>query len=179
MVTEDQYRIDEDKRITLHFSVLLMDGTVVDSTREHAPATFQYGDGNLLPGFEQALLGLKVGDKRSMIIETANGFGERNDKNLQEIPRNRFSRDMVLEQGTMISFANAGDGGELPGVVQKIEEELVIVDFNHPLAGRDLTFDVEIIQIEPAVQIVQIQGEKTKGEKTKGEKTKDGVSHEN
>ena len=79
----------------------------------------------------------------------------------------------------MISFANAGDGGELPGVVQKIEEELVIVDFNHPLAGRDLTFDVEIIQIEPAVQIVQIQGEKTKGEKTKGEKTKDGVSHEN
>ncbi|MBV1882915.1 MAG: FKBP-type peptidyl-prolyl cis-trans isomerase [Pseudomonadales bacterium] len=154
----DQIRIDDDKQITLHFSVLFMDGSIVDSTRDNEPATFQYGDGSLLPGFEQALLGLKVGDKRSILIESANGFGERNDKNMQEISRSRFSDEMVLEPGTMISFANAGDGGELPGVVQKIENEIVTVDFNHPLAGRDLTFEVEIIAIKPAVQAVQMQG---------------------
>lgn len=163
MIIEDRYRIDEDKQITLHFSVLLMDGTVVDSTRDKGPATFKYGDGSLLPGFEKALLGLKVGDKRSVVIETAHGFGERNPANLQEIPRSRFAKEMVLEQGTMISFANAGDGGELPGVVQKIEGESVVVDFNHPLAGRDLTFEVEIIGINFSAQVVNITGTFSKG----------------
>ena len=158
MTIDDVYRIDPEKEITLHFSVILMDGTVIDSTRDKSPATFRYGDGSLLPGFEKSLIGLKAGDKRSVIIEAANGFGERNEENMQEISRNRFGSDMVLEEGSMISFANAGDSGELPGAVHKIDGDSIIVDLNHPLSGRDLTFDVEIIDVKPAAQIVQMQG---------------------
>jgi FKBP-type peptidyl-prolyl cis-trans isomerase SlpA len=156
-MNEDVLRVGLDRRITLNFSVSLMDGTVLDSTWGGSPATFQYGDGSLLPGFERAIVGLKAGDRRSVIIESANGFGLRNEENVQEIPRNRFAEDLALEQGLMISFANAGDGGELPGVVQQVSGDRVIVDFNHPLAGRDLTFDVEIISITSVVQTVELK----------------------
>lgn len=148
--------IGEGKRVTLHFSVSLMDGSVVDTTKEKDPATFNVGDGNLLPGFEQSLFGLKAGDKRSIYLQAEQAFGEPNEKNVQHMQRSRFS-DMELEEGLVLSFADP-NGGELPGVVKKITEELVVIDFNHPLAGSDLTFDVEIINVvDASSQTVQLQ----------------------
>lgn len=153
----DEQRIGAGKRVTLHFSVLLLDGTVMDSTRERAPATFTVGDGNLLPGFEQSLFGLKAGDKRSILLEATNAFGPYNPENIQVMRRGLFSRDMTLEPGVVVSFADKSKA-ELPGVITEVDDDQVTVDFNHPLAGKDLTFQVEIINVVDAgSQTVQLQ----------------------
>ncbi len=138
--------VGPDTRITLHFTLRLAGGEVVDSTLERAPATFLFGDGSLLPGFEQALLGLKAGDRRSVLIDPNTGFGERNPENIQRLDRTLFAPTMPLEPGLMVSFADKK--GELPGVVVDFDDDKVTVDFNHPLAGRDLTFEVEILAVE-------------------------------
>ncbi len=141
-------QIGPGKRVTLHFSVALSEGAVVDSTRERGvPAEFTVGDGSLLPGFEKAVLGLRAGDRRSVFIDAKRGFGEWNPDNVQTFTRIQFS-GMELEPGLMISFADKG--GELPGVVKELDEETVTVDFNHPLAGRDLVFEVDIIRVMDA-----------------------------
>lgn len=141
-------RIGDGKRVTLHFSVALADGTVVDNTRgRDTPAEFTVGDGSLLPGFEKAIFGLQAGDRRSVFIDAKRGFGDWNPDNQQVFTRVQFS-GMDLVPGMMISFADKS--GELPGVVKEIADETVTVDFNHPLAGRDLVFEVDIIRVMDA-----------------------------
>ncbi len=142
---EGDTRISENSRVTLHFSLLLPSGEEIDTTRNGDPATFTMGDGSLLPGFEAALLGLQAGDASQIQLPAAEAFGEHNAANVQLIARNRFA-DLELEEGLVVSFA--APDGELPGVVVGLYEETVKVDFNHPLSGTDITFDVAIINVE-------------------------------
>lgn len=135
-------------KITLHFALQLDNGDMVDSNFERDPATFTVGDGNLLPGFEKALYGMLEGEHKTLIIKPEDGFGQRNPNNIQEIARSQFSPDLELSEGLMLSFADA-QKTELPGVVQRYDDEVVVVDFNHPLAGRDILFEVAILKIEP------------------------------
>lgn len=144
--------IGPDTQVTLHFSIVLKGGAEVDSNFNKAPATFVVGDGNLLPGFEQALFGLKAGDETTLDIEPHQGFGMPNPDNVQRIPRANFDDD--ISPGLMVSFADA-NGSELPGVIDRIEGEQVYVDFNHPLAGRDLEFKVAILAVNPAPEAIQ------------------------
>lgn len=143
-----EYRIDEDMEVTLHFTLKLEDGTVVDSTRDKAPATFRVGDGNLPPGFEAPLKGLTDGDSGSYEITPEHAFGQRNPQNVQLMKREDFEAE-APEVGMVMSFADVG-GGELPGVIASVDGDRVEVDFNHPLAGRTLTFEVEVIEVKPA-----------------------------
>lgn len=136
-------------KVTLHFALRLPTGEVIDSNFEREPATFTVGDGNLLSGFEKAIYGLQEGDRQTVLIKPENSFGQRNPNNVQEIPRTQFSPDIELSEGLMLSFADA-QKTELPGVVRRFDEDIVEVDFNHPLAGRDILFEVAILQIEPA-----------------------------
>ena len=140
-------RIGPSSRVTLHFSVLLESGEEVDTTRRGRPASFVMGDGNLLPGFEAVLQGLSAGDDAQIELEAEQAFGERNPENVQVIASDRF-RGMDLEPGLMVSFG--APDGELPGVVLRVFESAVEVDFNHPLAGRRIIFDVSILQVEAA-----------------------------
>ncbi|PAU74337.1 FKBP-type peptidyl-prolyl cis-trans isomerase [Halomonas salipaludis] len=142
------HRVADGMEVTLHFTLKLEDGTVVDSTRDKRPATFQVGDGNLPPGFEAPLAGLTDGDTGSYQISPEHAFGQHNPQNVQLLKRDDFD-DVEPEVGTVMSFADAA-GGELPGVIASIDGEQVEVDFNHPLAGRTLTFEVEVIQVRPA-----------------------------
>lgn len=149
-------------RVTLHFSLALTDGTLIDSNFEKAPATFVMGDGSLLPGFEAALLNHGVGATIDTLLPVEESFGAVNPSNVQVLPRNKFksllanSTDPVVE-GTMLSFADAG-GFEIPGVVKSIDEDTLVVDFNHPLAGREIRFKAEIISVIPAdVQVMEIR----------------------
>lgn len=142
-----EQRIGPDRQVTLHFALKLESGDVVDSTFDKSPAVFKVGDGNLLPGFEQALYGLKAGDKRSIAIEPEHGFGQPNPQNVQVMPRGNFE-GMELSEGLLIIFNDAANA-ELPGVVTAFDEAQVTIDFNHPLAGKRLTFDVEIVDVQP------------------------------
>ncbi|WP_339800681.1 FKBP-type peptidyl-prolyl cis-trans isomerase [uncultured Marinobacter sp.] len=144
-----QLPIDKGTRVTLNFALKFTDGEIIDSTFDKAPASLEIGDDNLPENFEAYLMGLVAGDKASFDVPPEKAFGQHNPNNVQTFKRHEFSADMVLEAGVMISFADARQS-ELPGVVSRVEGDEVEVDFNHPLAGRTLVFEVEIIDVEPA-----------------------------
>ena len=143
--TERERRITENCQVLLHFSLHLESGEEIDTTRRGQPARFSYGDGALMPGFEAALLGMKAGDDAQLVLEPEQAFGEHRSENVQLLERSRFD-GMELEPGLLVSFN--GPGGELPGLVNRVFEETIEVDFNHPLAGRKIVFDVSILEVE-------------------------------
>ncbi|WP_111658192.1 FKBP-type peptidyl-prolyl cis-trans isomerase [Isoalcanivorax indicus] len=142
----DHLKAGPQKRITLHFAVRLMDGTELDTTFGGEPASFVWGDESLLPGFERALLGLKAGDRRSVFLAAEDGFGDYNPDNVQHFRVDSFPEGSDLSPGVVMNFADAARA-ELPGVITTVDDDWVTVDFNHPLAGRELTFEVEIIDV--------------------------------
>ncbi|HEX8596819.1 MAG TPA: peptidylprolyl isomerase [Pseudomonas sp.] len=144
-----ELRIGQNTEVTLHFALRLENGDTVDSTFDKAPATFKVGDGNLLPGFEAALFGFKAGDKRTVQVLPENAFGQPNPQNVQIIPRSQF-KDMELSEGLLVIFNDAANT-ELPGVVKVFDDEQVTIDFNHPLAGKILNFEVEIFEVKALV----------------------------
>jgi len=141
--------VSENTEITLHFSLSLSTGDLVDSNFDAKPATFVYGDGSLLPGFEKKLIGLRIGDQEEFTVPPEAGFGQPNPNNIQVMKRSTFSDDVELAEGLMLSFSDAA-GGELPGVVKSFDDNEVSIDFNHPLAGRNILFKVHILDIKPS-----------------------------
>lgn len=138
-----------DTQVELHFSLKLENGDVVDSNFDSSPATFVVGDGNLLPGFERSLFGLVAGDKAERIILPENAFGLPNENNIQVVDRTRFSKEFELSEGLVVTFADAS-GGEVPGVVRSFDDDKVTIDFNHPLSGKTILFQVQILNVMPA-----------------------------
>jgi FKBP-type peptidyl-prolyl cis-trans isomerase SlpA len=138
--------IDQGIKVTMSFSLGLENGEIIDSNFDTQPATFIVGDGNLLPGFEMPLKGLKSGDQGEFVISPENAFGQRNPENMQQLARDNFDQES-LNIGDVFSFQNGE--GELPGVVIEIGDDSVKVDFNHPLAGRNIIFKVDIIEVAP------------------------------
>lgn len=136
--------ITPGSRVTLHFALKLDDGQCIESTFDRQPATLVMGDGSLLEGFEAVLLGMAAGERKTVTLPAAQAFGPHRPENLQRFPRARFV-GMELEPGLMVDFADKG-GTSLPGVIADIGDSEVVVDFNHPLAGRALIFEVEIIE---------------------------------
>lgn len=148
MATSD-VPVSEGTRVYLNFSISLEDGSEVDSNFGGEPVDFVIGDGSLLAGFERALFGMSAGQRQLFTVEPENAFGQPNDNNVQMLSRDQFDDDIDLEIGLVFSFADAS-GGELPGMVISFDEEEVTVDFNHPLSGRTILFDVLIHRVEPA-----------------------------
>lgn len=130
-------------KVTLSFTLSLPNGEEIDSSDR---ATFEVGDGSLLPGFEKAMFGLGEGDSERLEIPAAHGFGDSREENRQKMKVQGFA-GMELHEGLVVSFADV-EGNELPGVVAEFDDRYVVVDFNHPLAGRDLIFSVEIHKVE-------------------------------
>ncbi|MEE1889952.1 MULTISPECIES: FKBP-type peptidyl-prolyl cis-trans isomerase [Pseudomonas] len=139
-------RIGQNTEVTLHFALHLENGDTVDSTFDKAPAVFKVGDGNLLPGFENALFGFKAGDQRKLSIAPENAFGQHNPQNVQVMPRSQFE-GMELSEGLLVIFNDAANT-ELPGVVKAFDDNQVTIDFNHPLAGKTLNFEVQILDVK-------------------------------
>ena len=134
-------------RVTLHFAIELEDGTPVDSNFDREPATFRVGDGTLPAGFERCLLGLRAGDERRFRLPPDQAFGTGSPANVMTLARQRFPATVTPEPGLVVDFGVAA--GSLPGVVTAVEGDRVTVDFNHPLAGRELVFAVAIRAVEP------------------------------
>ena len=141
--------IAQGSRITMHFALKLSAEHEVDSTFAGEPATFTLGDGNLLPGFEEYLVGLTTGDHRTFDVPPEKAFGQPNPQNRQDMKRSDFPVDMPVAPGLMVSFADA-QGAELPGLIAEVEGDWVTVDFNHPLAGKTLMFEVQILEVSNA-----------------------------
>ena len=141
--------VSEGTRVFLNSSVSLEDGSEVDTNFGGEAVDFVVGDGSLLPGFERAMFGMTAGQRQVFTIAPEDAFGQPNDNNVQEIPRSQFDDDIDLQIGLVFSFADAS-GGELPGMIVSFDDETVSIDFNHPLAGRTILFDVQVHRVEAA-----------------------------
>ena len=141
-------KIGRGTRVELNFSLKLADGQIVDSNFDRAPVSFAVGDGKLLPGFESRLYGLAAGDEASFEIPASDAFGMHNEDNLQKFDLDQFANSDELEPGLVLNFKDAANS-DLSGVIQSVQGDKVDVDFNHPLAGRALIFDVKIQGVEP------------------------------
>lgn len=140
--------IQKDSAVTLHFTIKLNDGSVADSTHNMGkPAKLIIGDGSLSDNFEQCLLGLASGENKSIELKAQDAFGMPNPDNVHYMDRAKFVGDSEVEVGTVMAFSGP-DGAEIPGIITDIAGDSVTVDFNHPLAGQDVTFDVEILSVD-------------------------------
>ena len=132
--------------VKVHYTGTLEDGTQFDSSRGKEPLEFSMGQGQLIAGFENAVAGLGVGESCTVTLSAAEGYGEHNPDMVQDVPRQAMPDDVSLEVG-MVLQGQAPDGRVDNFVVLSFTEETVKLDGNHPLAGKALTFDIELLSI--------------------------------
>ncbi len=141
--------IGPGSEVTMNFTLTMKDnGIVADATEAGEPMIFHMGDGSLIHGLEMAMFGLKAGDTQSVELDPLNAFGYSDPESIHAMPRSEFSDDLPLDIGTIIAFSTPS-GDETPGMIKEVKDDEVIVDFNHPLAGYDIIFEVEILAIKP------------------------------
>lgn len=144
---DNSLTIGDNSEVILHFDLTLEDGSACDSTRVNdKPAKMVMGDGSLTANFEACLRGLKRGDRKSFTLQPQDAFGMPNPDNIYHVDRSKFAADEELSEGMIMGFAQP-DGSELPGIIRSVAGHSVTVDFNHPLAGQVVVFDVEIIEV--------------------------------
>ncbi|MBW0280449.1 FKBP-type peptidyl-prolyl cis-trans isomerase [Shewanella xiamenensis] len=135
------------RSLLCHMNIVLEDGSTADSTKASGkPARLNIGDGTLSPAFEAQLASLNEGDKHSFTLEAVDAFGESNPDAIHYMDRTRFPADMELEVGVIVSFAGPG-GSEIPGIVREVAGDSITVDLNHPLAGRKVTFELDVVKV--------------------------------
>ena len=140
------YPISPGSTVTLHLSLTLQDGTVAETTFDDEPLTLTMGDGSLAAGLELGLYGLRPGNIQRLELYPEQAFGLHDPEKVHQLPRADFDAKLVLEPGSIIGF-DAPGGEELSGTILAVDDATVEVDFNHPLAGRVVIFDVEIIDV--------------------------------
>jgi FKBP-type peptidyl-prolyl cis-trans isomerase SlyD len=128
---------------------LTVDGEVVDSTEGDAPLNFLQGHQNIIPGLERELAGMKIGDSKKVVVPPAEAYGEVDPDNIIDVPRSEFPSEIPMEAGTELEVKNA-DGEILSAVINDVSGDTVKLDFNHPLAGKQLSFDVTIVDLRAA-----------------------------
>lgn len=141
--------IANGKVVLIHYTLTEKGGEELDSSRGQDPLPYLHGEGNIVPGLEQALGGRKVGDKLEVEVSPQDGYGERAGPGPQPVPREAFPAEAELEEGLSI-IAEDPDGNATPLWITEVQEQHVLVDANHPLAGRTLCFDVEIVAVRDA-----------------------------
>lgn len=147
-MSDKENLIAPGSRVIMHYRLAMEDGSVVDSTwDDDDPIAFTIGDGTMAAGLDDALQGLKKGDHVTLHIAPEQAFGHKDTANIHSMPREEFDPQMPLEPGLVIGFT-LPNGEELPGMVLEVEEESVLVDFNHPLAGHTVIFEVMILDVE-------------------------------
>jgi FKBP-type peptidyl-prolyl cis-trans isomerase 2 len=132
--------------VRVHYHGKLTDGSTFDSSEGRDPLEFTVGNGQVIKGFDDALLDMQVGDKKTVNIPVDQAYGERNDDMMMEYPLSDFPADMKPEVGMELHMSD-NSGNVFPVVIAELNDETVLLDANHPLAGEDLTFEIELVSI--------------------------------
>ncbi len=132
--------------IKIHYHGRLSDGTTFDSSAGRTPLEFTVGSGQVIKGFDDGVQGMAVGDKKTIEIPFINAYGPEDPSMIIEFPKERLPEDMKPEIGMQLNMNNA-EGQQFPVVVTEITDENIILNANHPLAGKDLIFDLELVEI--------------------------------
>lgn len=139
--------------VKVHYHGRLTDGTTFDSSEGREPLEFEVGSGMVIKGFDDGLMGMTVGQKKTVEIPVADAYGEKDPQMLMEFPIDRFPPEMKPEVGMRLTMTN-GNGQQIPVVIVDVKQDSVTLDANHPLAGEDLIFDLELVEIKPASRII-------------------------
>jgi FKBP-type peptidyl-prolyl cis-trans isomerase SlpA len=139
-------QVKKDDKVKVHYTGKLSNGEVFDSSIEREPMEFQVGSGQLIPGFENGVIDMKVSEKKTIVIPSEEAYGEARKELIQEVPKDRLPEDIKPEVG-MGLVSKTPEGQEIQLVVKEVKDDAIVVDGNHPLAGQELTFEVEIIEI--------------------------------
>ena len=132
--------------VKVHYTGKLTNGQVFDSSLERDPLQFTVGGGQMIKGFDEAVNGMEVAEKKTVTIPCAEAYGEKNDQLIQEVPRTELPEDMKPEPGQTLVATNQ-DGQQTHVIVKDVAEEKITIDANHPLAGQDLIFEIELVEI--------------------------------
>jgi peptidylprolyl isomerase len=132
--------------VKVHYHGKLNDGTTFDSSEGREPLEFEVGSGSVIAGFDDGVTGMQVGDKKTINIPFDQAYGDVNDDQIMEFPIDRFPEDMKPEVGMQLNLSD-GAGQNIPVIIREVNDDTVILDANHPLAGEDLTFDLELVEI--------------------------------
>lgn len=133
-------------KVKVHYHGKLTNGETFDSSAGREPLEFEVGAGMVIKGFDDGVTGMNTGEKKTLNIPFDEAYGPRNPEMMVEFPKDKFPSDMELEVGSQLMMNN-GAGQQFPVVVTEIKEEVVLLDANHPLAGQDLIFDIELVEI--------------------------------
>lgn len=132
--------------VRVHYHGKLDDGTTFDSSNGRDPLEFKAGVGQVIKGFDDAVIGMQVGEKKTVHIPVHHAYGERRDDMMMEYPKSEFPADMTPEPGMELQMSD-NQGNVFPVVITEVNDEVVMLDANHPLAGKDLTFEIELVSI--------------------------------
>ena len=136
----------QGKRVSLDY-VLLINSEQVESTAGKEPLTFTVGSKSIIPGLENQLMGMMVGQEKKIIVDANDAYGPVDPKAFKEVPRSAMPQGTELKPGVVVEVDDP-QGGSFPGVVWEVKADSVVLNFNHPLAGQTLEFDVKILDIQ-------------------------------
>ena len=139
-------QVKENNTVKVNYTGKLADGQVFDSSEGKEPLEVTLGQGQLIPGFEKGLIDMKLNEKKTITIAKDEAYGDVNDALIQEVNKAQLPQDMAPEVG-MGLVSKTPDGQEINLLVVEVKEETIVVDGNHPLAGKDLVFDLEVLEI--------------------------------
>ena len=137
--------ITQGSTVEVHYTGRFIDGEVFDSSEGKDPLQFQIGSGQIIPGFETAIIGKNIGEKVSVTITPDQAYGQLREDLVVEVPMDKMPGDVTVGQ---LLQADGGDGQVVQVIVKEIKEEVVVIDGNHPLAGQELQFDIEVVSIQ-------------------------------
>jgi FKBP-type peptidyl-prolyl cis-trans isomerase 2 len=143
---KEEIVISEGKAVKVNYT-LTVDGKEADSSKGRGPLEFKPGSHQVIPGFEKAVMGMKVGEKKSFKVAPEDGYGPEDPAAKQNVPKNQLPPDITPKAGMML-MAQAKDGRSIPVKIVEVKDDVVVIDLNHPLAGKTLNFDVEVLEIK-------------------------------
>jgi peptidylprolyl isomerase len=138
--------INKGDKVKVHYTGSLEDGTIFDSSKDREPLEFEFGSGQLIPGFENAVSDLTPGDSTKVTIPHAEGYGDVREEMIIEIERDKVPTDISPEVGMQLQVQQP-NGQPMPVVIRQVTESHITLDANHPLAGKALTFEIELISV--------------------------------
>mgnify|MGYP002624847951 CR=1 FL=1 len=138
--------------VSLDYTLRLDDGEIVDSSANNEPLEYLHGYGQIIPGLEKALVGLTAGDSKKVVVPAAEAYGEVNMEAFEIVPRSMFPDDMELEEGLALKLRDAETNQPFNAAIAEVRENEVMLDFNHPLAGETLHFEVTIPALRAATE---------------------------
>jgi len=150
---KNMQQVKKGDTVKVHYHGKLTNGTTFDSSAGREPLEFEVGSGMVIPGFDEGVTGMSIGDKKTIHIPADQAYGQKEEHMIMEFPRDRFPEDMVPEVGMQLNMSN-GSGQNFPVVITEVRETVVVLDANHPLAGEDLVFDLELVAINGASSLI-------------------------